>query len=196
MHLSTILRPLLLLLTLGLAFGEEPAAKLPPEAQKLVAAFDADATKLRADAEAAVEKKAALLANQLQLVQEKLTKKGDLDGAMAVKAKIAGLSKGEVEKPALPTHDDTVGGKYVVLYNEVNYGGTSIKVQIPCSPSNVVALGFPNDALRSIQVPQGVTVHLYENENGGGVEWAVKESVADLTGSPRVGTTSISINRR
>ncbi len=97
--MTAILLAHLLMLCAGYACSAEEA-KLPADAAKLVEAFDADATKLRADAEKAVEKKAAILANALQVVQEKLTKKGDLDGAMAVKTKIAALGvKGDEKIP-------------------------------------------------------------------------------------------------
>jgi hypothetical protein len=77
-----------LLFLAGFAFSEE---KLPADAAKLVEAFDTDAAKMRAETEKAIEKKAALLANALQKAQDTATKKGDLDGAMAIKAKIAAL---------------------------------------------------------------------------------------------------------
>ena len=72
---------------------ENTRMKLPPEAQKLVEVFESDATKLRSDAENVIEKKSSVLATALQALQEKLTKKGDLDGALLIKAKVTELTK-------------------------------------------------------------------------------------------------------
>ncbi len=127
MQLPTFLRPLaltlvlahLLMLLAGTAFSadETPTTKLPTDAAKLVEAFDADATKLRADVEKAIEKKAATLATALQKAQDAATKKGDLDAAMAIKAKVAalGVKGGEVTVPPFV-------GKWTAVWDRGNAG--------------------------------------------------------------------------
>ncbi len=82
----------LLLLTLSFtAVFAQDDSKLPPDAQKIVAAFDAAAAKLRADVEKQIDKKALDAISDLRKAQENATKKNDLDGAVAIKAKIAAL---------------------------------------------------------------------------------------------------------
>ncbi len=174
-------------------------SKLPADAAKLVEVFDTDAAKIRADAEKAVDKRAAELTAKLQKAQDAAMKRGDLDGANAIKAAIekAGGKEPLAEAKSTnkaPAHDDT-GGRYVVLYNEVDYGGTKVKVPVPTDISQVTTLGFPNDALRSIQVPVGVVVKLYDSDMGGGAETTITESTSDLTPITHAGTTSLSAKK-
>ncbi len=96
---------------------------------------------------------------------------------------------------AKPIRDDTQKGKYVVLYTEPDYKGTKVLIPVPCSVDVIMNFGFPNDALRSIQIPRGVTVDLYEHEYSAGGHWTVTECTSDLTGTPRVGTTSLTTKR-
>lgn len=92
------MRPLILLLcliTLPLLADESPPpSKLPADAAKLIAKADADIVAIR-----------KTLAAALQKSQEAATKKGDLDGALAVKGKIAEIT-GQIPaaaKPPAPT---------------------------------------------------------------------------------------------
>lgn len=64
---------------------------LPAAAQAAVDRYTADVAKIREDAEKAVAKKSAELAKVLIKTQDEVTKKGDLQGALAIKAKIAAL---------------------------------------------------------------------------------------------------------
>ncbi len=182
------------------------AQELPAEAQKLIATYDAEVAKMRADVEKLVDKKSIDLALKLAKVQDTATKKGDLDGALAIKAKVAVLmpKEGEAALAPLgvtpkankaPTRDDTSGGRYVVLYNEFDYTGEKVKVPVPTEISQVMTLGFPNDALRSIQVPAGVIVKLYDADMGGGAETTITESISDLTSLTKIGTTSLSAKK-
>ncbi len=116
--LATVVLAHLLLFCAGCACSAEET-KLPADAARLVEAFDTDAAKLRADAEKAVEKKAAVLANALQVVQEKLTKKGDLEGAMAVKTKIAGLGV-KSDKPLNPA--TALVGRWAAVWDKGTIG--------------------------------------------------------------------------
>lgn len=177
------------------------AADLPPDAQSIVNAETLNETALKARYDADLAKLRKEAAGKLARAQDAATRKGDLDGALAIKAKVAELDKGgdvvatvgkAGNKP--PAHDDTQG-KYVVLYNETDYGGLKIKVPVPTDISQVTALGFPNDALRSIQVPPGVVVHLYDSDMGGGAETIITESTSDLTDLTHIGTTSLSTKR-
>ncbi len=86
-------------------------SKLPADAAKLVETFDADAAKIRADAEKAVDKKAAELTGKLQKAQEAAMKRGDLDGANAVKAAI---EKAAPKKAVAAAPEATPLGAYKV----------------------------------------------------------------------------------
>lgn len=169
---------------------------MPADAKMLLTA-EADAeAKAKATYDAAVAKLRADLAPKLVKAQENATRHGDLDGAMSIKKAIEDLGAGKVKTASKPpAHDDTGGGKYVVLYNETNYGGLKIKVPVPTEITQVGHLGFPNDALRSIQIPAGVTVHLYDSDNGGGKETILTESMDDLFPLTHAGTTSLSAKR-
>jgi hypothetical protein len=68
---------------------------LPPEAAKVVTETEAAVEKARLVFEAAKNKAEAEAAAKLEKIQVALTKKGDLDGALAVKAKVEELTKVE-----------------------------------------------------------------------------------------------------
>lgn len=83
----------LMLLVGGLALAEDDAKKLPADAQALVDREGMDEFHLKVDFDAKVYKARGELVAKLAKVQETVTKKGDLDTAMLIKAKIADLSK-------------------------------------------------------------------------------------------------------
>ncbi|MBM3415617.1 MAG: beta/gamma crystallin family protein [Bacteroidetes bacterium] len=56
-----------------------------------------------------------------------------------------------------------------------NYKGQSAAV-LPGTYSNMAMLGFPDNALSSLQVPAGYRVVLYENENFGGKNYTITGS--------------------
>ncbi len=76
----------LLILICSVGFAEDLTMNvvLPPDAKQAIASYDAAVAKAKADVIA-----------KLQKAQETATKRGDLDGAMAIKARLAGLGKGE-----------------------------------------------------------------------------------------------------
>lgn len=63
----------------------------------------------------------------------------------------------------------------VIIYTDENYKGQSVAV-LPGTYSSMSALGFPNKALSSLQVPAGYRVVLYENENFSGKNYTVTDS--------------------
>lgn len=181
------LLPLFLILISSLTWAADPVL-LPADVQAVLTDYDAKIAKAKAD-----------VVVKLQKAQEAATKKGNLDLAMTLKAKVAEFSgteeptKPKAKQPA--TYRDETGGKYVVLYNETDYGGLKVKVPVPTDTTEVTALNFPNDALRSIQIPAGVTVRLYDGDMGGGSETDLTESTADLTPLTHIGTTSLSAKK-
>ncbi len=112
---------LLALLSFTTAWTQDDS-KLPPDAQKIVAAFDAAAAKLRADVEKQIDKKALDAISDLRKAQENATKKNDLDGAVAIKAKIAALVPKDAvkdDRPADPMQEligtwDIIGTSYSI----------------------------------------------------------------------------------
>ncbi len=76
------MRLLALLLICSVGFAEDLTMNvvLPPDAKQAIASYDAAVAKAKADVIA-----------KLQKAQETATKRGDLDGAMAIKARIADL---------------------------------------------------------------------------------------------------------
>lgn len=63
----------------------------------------------------------------------------------------------------------------VIIYTDENYRGQSATV-LPGTYSSMSALGFPDNALSSLQVPAGYRVVLYENENFTGKNYTVTDS--------------------
>lgn len=96
-----ILMLLLSFLSATSADESPPPSKLPADAAKLLT---------KADADIAVIRKALVAA--LQKSQEVATKKGDLDGALAVKAEIEKLSGLMPAKPRLPAEPPVLAGVY------------------------------------------------------------------------------------
>lgn len=62
---------------------EAPKPKLPPDAQRAVDAYEASVAKLKADFDAKVAKERGALMVKLEAETAKLTKAGNLDGALA-----------------------------------------------------------------------------------------------------------------
>ena len=75
----------------GAAFAEEPGAKLPADAQSLLNAEALKESLLKSKYEADLAALRKELVPKLQRAQDAATRKGDLDGAMAIKAKVAEL---------------------------------------------------------------------------------------------------------
>ncbi len=116
-HLITIL-----ILFLSIAAHAADPAKLPADAETLVNREGMDEFKLKADFDAKVYKLRGDLVAKLTKAQEAATKKGDLDGALALKAKIADLSKDMPEVPAAP-----ISGRVgMVSYEKVSKDLTSL----------------------------------------------------------------------
>jgi len=91
------MRPMLLCcLALVLAAGEAPA--LPATTQKLVDDATASAAKARQAYDAALKKEQEKLTAALTKEQERETKKGNLDGALAIKALIGEVELGLLQK--------------------------------------------------------------------------------------------------
>lgn len=172
-------------LTMILTAAEEPKP-LPADAQAAIDAFDK-----------AVAREQAALVTKLQKAQEAATKKGDLDAALAIKARIEALPK--TEQPVVSFGSETQAtpsiSRSVVLCSLPDFKGKTVIVKDYETIINVQKVGFPNDGLRSIRLPTGWTVTVFEHENGGGNSYTIGSETADLNGTPAVGMTSFMINR-
>ncbi len=186
---------LLLILVTSAALGAaETAKELPADAAKAVSRYEADVLKLKATLVLALEK-----------TQDAATKKGDLDAALAIKAKIASLGDGgsaadvlaevkdnPVGKRPVGAFKDETDRKFVVIYSEPNFKGTKVKIHIPTATTEVYKINFPNDSLHSIQVPKGAIVHAYTADFGGGTDFVIKETLTEVSGEA-IGMTSITV---
>jgi hypothetical protein len=114
------MRPIALMLlaafsTIAWAADEAPAVdpKLPAVAAAAMKDYQADLAKLKADYDAKVSKRALELGTMLTKVQTDVTKKGDLEGALAVKGVIEKLPFDRLDDlgnkiPAVAADNDTL----------------------------------------------------------------------------------------
>jgi len=172
------------------------ALKLPADAAALMQGYETDVAKLEADCAKSVAAKADALRIKLTKAQEGATKKGDLDGALAIKAAIEKLSTEDSQKsspgdkPALPH-----SSRDVILYAQVGFKGPGTILKQFDVIIDVYKLPFPNDGLRSIKVPAGMEVVTYAGDAGGGAEYVINGDVSDLTSTPAIQTTSLMLRR-
>lgn len=161
-----------------------------------------DKTITRAAAEVVAERRK--LVQTLGKFQKDETKKGNTSEALAIKqtidaltaqleessaASIAGVKASPV-KPAEPH-----SSKDVILYPLPDFKGGPVIVRQFGNIINVSTLGFPSDGLRSIKVPLGVTVTVFEHEDGGGDSLELTYDLASLMGTKALKTTSLMITR-
>jgi len=184
---NLILTFLVLLIT-GPAFCEDAEkTKLPDDAVSALADFDK-----------AVAAKTKELRAKLEKAQEAATKKGNLDGALAVKAAIEKLPP-VVKVAAVMKPDPLSTSKRVILYALADFKGPSYTVA--ASEIDVVLdayrVGFPNDALRSLRLPTGYTLTVYAAEQAGGASHVITSESADLTGTPAftIGMSSFMVSK-
>jgi hypothetical protein len=63
----------------------------------------------------------------------------------------------------------------VVLYVDENYKGQSVSL-LPGTYSNMSQIGFPDNAMSSLTVPDGYRVVIYEHENFSGKSYTITSS--------------------
>jgi hypothetical protein len=109
-------------------------AKMPAEAKKVIDKYEASVEVARKAFDAAVAKAREQALKDLKPIQTTETKKGNLDGAMLVKAKVDELTseipkpaaEGDLAKPAPPSTDTrvtTLSGKWKVTVPGGTYTG-------------------------------------------------------------------------
>ncbi len=85
------MKVLIALLICFTAIAQESPQTLPQDAQKTLDAYEAKVAKLRADLDKVIDREALNTISDLRKAQDAATKKGNLDGAVAIKATIAKL---------------------------------------------------------------------------------------------------------
>ncbi len=146
-----------------------------------------------------VDKLTDKLRADLQKAQDVATRKGDLDTALAIKAEIGKLGKGNGVDPI---DNDALANKAqgpskdVTFYVQTGFNGPGTIVKQFETILDVSNVGFPNDALRSIKVPVGYEVIVYQNEKGGGLMTTITKDTADLTNTQATGMSSFLIHRK
>lgn len=169
------------------AVGAEDA--LPADAKKLIAKCDEDVVKAQR----------ALVAG-LTKAQEKATKSGNLEAANAIKAKIDETVKILGEDGSLLGGDAAVDGpkhssKVVMLYALPDFKGPAIIFKTIDVITDATAAGLANDGLRSVKVPEGFTVTIFEGENGGGNSRVLNGDTAVVGNVGASGVSSFIIQR-
>ncbi len=93
-----------------------PDLQLPPDATKIVSAYDEAAARIQSKADADLAKERDKARKALTAVQEKVTKAGNLDGALAIKAMIAKLDELQIRDVVplgTPILSRTIIGRWV-----------------------------------------------------------------------------------
>lgn len=163
-------------------------SKLPTEAETLVSLYDADVAKIQADADKAIQAKTDALRTKLAKAQESATKKGNLEGALAIKGAIEKLPKSERPKD-VGVHTSS----NVILYTEPNFKGMPVTVKQFNVVIEAYKVSFPNDGLRSIKIPKGYTFVAYAADFGGGTSTEYTSDTPNVTDAPGMGMTSFMI---
>lgn len=157
--------------------AEEGAIHIPTAVYALIDQADADVAKVH-----------AALAVKLKKEQDMATKKGDLELAMWLKNKIEALG-GSASTGEHSTRD-------VVFYTAPNYKGQSAVIRMPMDKViNINLANFPDDSLRSIKVPAGVSVTAYADMDGKGQSTEITQDIPEIHDLPALGMTSFKITK-
>lgn len=184
---STIALLILLFLALCVLHGTiqgSDDAKLSADAQRALDKADADIAKVR-----------HTLVVALTAAQDSATRKGNLDQALAIKQEIEKQEKlvpGGVAKELLV---EAHSSRDVIFYAQANFQGQATIVRTFGTVTDAYVIGFPNDGLRSIKVPKGITVTVYEGNLGGGAAQEITQDMAELSGVAALGMSSFKLTR-
>lgn len=189
-HLLAIL--ILLTIRANVHAEEQTAPTLPTSVTMMIQQADADVMKAH-----------ATLLLKLRKEQDVATKKGDLELAMWIKERVDYLQKNPTLGTTSMIWDVDVtkaAGEHstrdVILYSEPNFKGQGVTVKTLGSVVEVYQINFPNDGLRSIKVPEGYVVTVYEGNLGAGASADLTHDMSELTGAPALGMTSFKITKR
>ena len=180
MHPFQVIMLLCAVFMLHAADLEKPEVKLSFNAQRALDGYTRDTGRLQDSFD---KDKAKLTDNVVKALEKELdatTKKGDLTGALAIKAKIDELNPGLVFVESKPKAKVSTS-KRAELFALVDFKGPSYVVTEFDTVLDAWRVGFPNDALRSIKLPTGYTLTVYASEMAGGQSYVVTSESSDLT---------------
>ncbi len=143
-------------------FAQEES-KMPLEAQKLIAAYDTDAAKIRADAEKQVDKKSVELAVKLAKIQDAATKRGDLEGALALKTKVAAIAPKNDAAPVVSAQD--IKRRFTGVFDYGFSNGHRGQLEVRGSGATDVLTGIQGD----LRVVEDVVTVVW----GNGTQWKI-----------------------
>lgn len=190
---------ILVLLVACLAHGADtldtsapPSVTIPSSVAAMIQQADADVMKAH-----------ATLLLKMRKEQDVATRKGNLELAMWLKARTQFLQ----DNPTLGTTgmvwDVDVAkaagdhsSRDVIFYAEPDFKGQATVVRAALnSIMEVNMISFPNDGLRSIKVPAGYAVTVYEADFGGGASQVITHDMPEFTTPAALGMTSFRISK-
>ena len=122
--------------------------------------------------------------------QENATKAGNLELALNLKARIEAIII-----PELPKTKPISTSKDVVLFPLPGFKGQGVTVKEYNIVIDAYKVGFPNDSLRSVKLPAGYTLEVYQGNIGGDGTYIIESESDDLSNTPALGMTSFMIKR-
>ncbi len=190
------MRTLLLSLTILACWAAE-AAKLPADVQAAIDKATTAETTAQNEADTKILKVKQALVKDLTKLQETYTKKGNLDAANGIKDVMDKLNE-DIAKQAL---SDEKGkprvstSKFVTLYPLPDFKGSPAVIKDMGNIIDWNKIPFPNDGLRSVRVPVGYVLVVFPNELGGGTPVEITEDTASISGSA-LGMSSILVKKK
>lgn len=171
----------------------EKDSKLPPEAQKVMAKYDATVDAAKKVYEAAVAKAKEQATKELKPIQQAEVRKGNLDTAMAIKAKLEELKAEELQSPTAPKSDVRVApGEYPSKQGTFVISIKGDKISLQDKTHGHYSTGFKaennrilfswsnNDDLIVVEplAPERISVTCY----GGGSRGGIPKAIQEITG--------------
>lgn len=172
---------------------EAEPVKLLPDVQTAIDRATAAETATQNEADAKILKVKQALIKDLTKLQETYTKKGNLDAANGIKAKIGEVNKSMPDLLGDKARVST--SKFVTLYPLPDYKGMPAVIRDVDTVINFDKIPFPNDGLRSVRVPVGYVLTAFADDLGNGEAVNITEDTPVITGVA-LGMTSIIVKKK
>ena len=107
-----------------------------------------------------------LLTNYLRSLdplKQQFTRAGKLDAAVAVDAEIRKITEQLKTAQAIASGVKRSGKTFVQVFSEENFKGKSFRLEAPGEYPELTAAGVPNDSIRSMRIPAGFTVTVFDS---------------------------------